>query len=139
MEETLLSGQKSEELVPATLPDNIRPWGRYDVIDGDDGFQVKRITILPGQRVSYQRHRRREEFWMIVRGSAVVTLNDLDTSHKAGEVIHVKLRDKHRIGNSGDGELIFIEVQMGDYFGEDDIERFEDAYGREGTTTPHGN
>tara|TARA_B100001964_G_scaffold201682_1_gene229549 strand:- start:32 stop:451 length:420 start_codon:yes stop_codon:yes gene_type:complete len=139
MEETLISDKKDEETVQEMLPDNIRPWGRYDVIDGDDGFQVKRMTINPGQRVSYQRHRRREEFWLIVKGNAVVTLNDVDTGHGVGEVVHVKLKDKHRIGNSGESALVFIEVQLGDYFGEDDIERFEDAYGREGTTTPHGN
>jgi mannose-6-phosphate isomerase len=120
------------------VPDNIRPWGWYDIIDSDDCFQVKRMTINPGHKVSYQRHQRREEFWLIVKGSAVVTLNDVDTEHGPGELIHVKMLDKHRIGNSGDIDLVFIEVQMGDYFGEDDIERFDDAYGREGTTTPHG-
>lgn len=139
MEETLSSNRLGEEAVAEFVPDNIRPWGRYEVIDSGDGFQVKRITILKGQSVSYQRHQRREEFWIIVHGIAIVTLNDVDTSHGSGEVIHVKIKDKHRIGNTGDGDLVFIEVQMGDYFGEDDIERFDDQYGRTGTTSPHGN
>lgn len=98
---------------------------------------MKRITVNPGQRLSYQRHQRREEFWVIISGRARFTLDDIDTEHGAGEVLHVPFRAKHRVANSGDEPLVFIEVQRGDYFGEDDIERFSDDYGREGTTRPH--
>lgn len=119
------------------LSENIRPWGRYDILESTDTHQVKRITVNLGARLSYQRHQRREEFWVIISGCARFTLDDVDTDHGSGEVLIVPFRSKHRVQNIGDTPLVFIEVQRGDYFGEDDIERFSDDYGREGTTTPH--
>lgn len=119
------------------LPENVRPWGRYDIHDVQPTHQVKRICVNPGHRLSYQRHQRREEFWVIISGRARFTLDDVDSDHGPGEVLLVPFCAKHRVENIGDELLIFIEVQRGDYFGEDDIERFEDDYGREGTTTPH--
>lgn len=119
------------------LPENIRPWGRYDILESADTHQVKRITVNPGGRLSYQRHQRREEFWVIISGRARFTLDDVDTEHRPGEVLFVPVGSKHRVANIGDEPLIFIEVQRGDYFGEDDIERFSDDYGREGTTRAH--
>ena len=118
-------------------PENIRPWGRYDILDVQADHQVKRIQVQPGGRLSYQRHQRREEFWVIISGHGTFTLDDVDTEHGPGEVLVVPLRSKHRIACLGDEPLVFIEVQRGDYFGEDDIERFSDDYGREGTTRPH--
>lgn len=120
------------------LPENVRPWGRYDILEEQQGHQVKRITVNPGGRLSYQRHQRREEYWVIISGQAVFTLDDVDTDHGPGDVLIVPLGSKHRVANPGSEPLVFIEVQRGDYFGEDDIERFSDDYGREGTTTPHG-
>lgn len=117
-------------------PENTRPWGRYDILESTDTHQVKRITVNPGQRLSYQRHQRREEFWVLISGRARFTLDDIDSDHSAGEVLHVPFRAKHRVASIGSEPLIFIEVQRGDYFGEDDIERFSDDYGREGTTRP---
>ena len=120
------------------FPENIRPWGRYDVLELAPTHQVKRITVNPGERLSYQRHQKREEFWIIVTGTAMITLDDVETQHGPGEALHIPFQSKHRVANPGKDPLVFIEVQRGDYFGEDDIERFNDDYGREGTTTPHG-
>ncbi len=119
------------------LPENIRPWGHYDVLDAGQTHQVKRITVEPGKRLSYQRHQRREEFWVIVSGRALFILNDQESFHGSGEVLHVPQGSKHRVACISDVPLVFIEVQRGDYFGEDDIERFDDDFGREGTTRPH--
>jgi mannose-6-phosphate isomerase len=118
-------------------PENVRPWGRYDILDVQADHQVKRIEVLPSGRLSYQRHQRREEFWIVISGRALLTLNDVDSEHGPGEVMLVPLGSKHRVACVGDEKLVFIEVQRGDYFGEDDIERFSDDYGREGTTSPH--
>jgi mannose-6-phosphate isomerase len=119
-----------------TTPENVRPWGRYDVLEHADAHQVKRITVKPGQRLSYQRHERREEFWVIISGRARFTLEDIDTDHGPGAVLIIPFCAKHRVACLSDEPLVFIEVQRGDYFGEDDIERFEDDYGREGSTSP---
>lgn len=112
------------------LPENVRPWGRYDILDETDAFKVKRMTLIPGGRVSYQLHRRRTEYWVIVGGTGRVTLNDAESDHVAGDVVVIPVLTKHRIQNTGSEPLVFIEVQTGDYFGEDDIERFSDDYGR---------
>lgn len=110
--------------------ENIRPWGRYDIIETGEGYQVKRIQVLPHARLSYQRHAHRAERWVIVRGTARVTLDDVQSLVSEGEVVHVATMMKHRIENPGDVPLLFIEVQLGSYLGEDDIERFADDYGR---------
>lgn len=108
-----------------------RPWGNYTVLDSGEGFQVKRIEILPEKRLSYQRHARRAEHWQIVRGTAKVTLNGQETLVEKGGLVDIPIGMKHRVENPHAGELlVFIEVQLGDYLGEDDIERFEDDFGR---------
>lgn len=114
----------------AATPENIRPWGRYDIIDTDKGFKVKRITVKPGQRLSYQSHRHRSEYWVVVAGSARVTVDDKSSDLKSGETVMIPDKAKHRVENPGNEPLVFIEVQIGDYLGEDDIERFDDDYGR---------
>lgn len=111
-------------------PENIRPWGRYDILDGGEGFKVKRITVQPEKRLSYQSHKKRSEFWVVVSGHAEVTLNEILSNKQKGDTVHIQTGVKHRIANSGHTPLIFIEVQLGDYLGEDDIERFSDDYGR---------
>ena len=107
-----------------------RPWGSYDSIDQDDGFQVKRIKVKPGGRLSLQSHARRAEHWIVVRGTARVTRdNDVFELH-ANQSTYIPLGAKHRLENPGSEILELIEVQSGDYLGEDDIVRYEDVYGR---------
>lgn len=114
----------------ATTDDNVRPWGRYDVLADDASFKVKTIVVEPGARLSYQRHQRRSEHWFVVRGRGVVTLDGAEVAVSAGGAVDVPARAAHRIANTGDEPLVFVEVQTGEYFGEDDIERLDDDYGR---------
>ncbi len=108
-----------------------RPWGTYNVLDFGRDFKVKRLEVLPQKRLSYQKHERRSEHWFIVRGIAKVTLNDDQKLVKNGESIDVPIGIPHQIENpSKDETLIFIEIQTGDYFGEDDIIRLDDDFGR---------
>ncbi len=108
-----------------------RPWGSYYVLDEGQGFKVKRIEVLPGKRLSYQKHRRRSEHWFVIRGTAKVTLNGVEKLVNKGESVDIGLGDAHRVENPDSRELlVFIETQTGDYFGEDDIERIEDDFGR---------
>ena len=86
--------------------------------------------VLPGKRLSYQRHARRSEHWFMVRGTAEVTLDGEVTRLSAGDSVDIPVGTDHRIANAGDAEVVFIEVQHGEYFGEDDIVRLEDDYGR---------
>lgn len=110
-----------------------RPWGSFTVLDEGDGFKVKRIEVLPEKRLSYQRHSRRAEHWFVVRGTAKVTLNGNEFLVKAGEAVDISTGTAHRVENPDSSEtLIFIETQTGDYFGEDDIVRLEDDFGRTG-------
>ncbi|HZW17270.1 MAG TPA: mannose-1-phosphate guanylyltransferase/mannose-6-phosphate isomerase [Luteimonas sp.] len=107
-----------------------RPWGSYDSVDQDDGFQVKRIKVKPGARLSLQSHKHRAEHWIVVRGTARVTRdNDVFDLH-ANQSAYIPLGARHRLENPGTGMLELIEVQSGDYLGEDDIVRYEDVYGR---------
>jgi len=107
-----------------------RPWGSYVSIDSAAGFQVKRITVKPGAALSLQMHRRRAEHWVVVQGVARVTCGERVFDLNAGESAFIPLGAKHRLENTGDGPLALVEVQVGDYLGEDDIVRFEDRYGR---------
>lgn len=112
-----------------------RPWGSYDSVDADDGFQVKRLIVNPGAVLSLQMHHRRAEHWVVVRGTATITLNDDVFELGVNQSTHIPVGATHRIANHGTEPVHIIEVQCGDYLGEDDIVRFEDEYGREGTTT----
>ena len=103
-----------------------RPWGCYDVLEDEPSHKVKRITVSPGSRLSYQRHRRRSEHWFVVSGTASVTLDGAVIDLRAGQATDIPAGTAHRVANRGDQPLVFIEVQHGDYFGEDDIERLED-------------
>ena len=107
-----------------------RPWGRYIVLDEGQNYKTKRIEVFPGKRLSYQRHARRAEHWFVTRGTAKVTLNGREILVKTGESIDIAVGDKHRVENPDSEPLVFIEVQTGDYFGEDDIERLDDDFGR---------
>lgn len=107
-----------------------RPWGLYTVIDEGPGYKVKRIEVLPGRRLSYQRHAHRAEHWMVVRGTARVTLDGCELIVDVGGTVDVPVGAAHRIEPVGEGVLVFIEIQRGSYLGEDDIARLQDDYGR---------
>jgi mannose-6-phosphate isomerase len=107
-----------------------RPWGSFEVLDESPVHKVKRIEVLAHQRLSYQRHAHRAEHWVVVRGKAKVTLDGIETILTSGHSIDIPRGAAHRIENPGDELLAFIEVQQGTYFGEDDIERLHDDYGR---------
>lgn len=107
-----------------------RPWGHYEVLSDAPDHKVKRICVYPGKRLSLQRHHRRAEHWFILQGDAVVTLGEKETFLHQGESVNIPRGEAHRILNSGSVPLTLIEVQTGEYFGEDDIERIEDDYGR---------
>ena len=107
-----------------------RPWGTFTVLDEADGFKVKRIEVLPGKRLSYQKHAQRAEHWVVVAGRAKVTLDDRDIIVNPGEAIDIAIGAAHRVENPGDETLVFIEVQRGEYLGEDDIVRLQDDFGR---------
>jgi mannose-6-phosphate isomerase-like protein (cupin superfamily) len=108
-----------------------RPWGTFTVLDEGDGFKVKRIEVLPGKRLSYQKHAQRAEHWIVVRGTAKVTLDDREVIVEAGQAIDIAVGAAHRVENPGMEPLVFIEVQRGGYLGEDDIVRLQDDFGRE--------
>ena len=108
-----------------------RPWGSYDGIESGPGFQVKRITVKPGASLSLQLHHHRAEHWIVVSGSARVTCDEKVFDLGANQSTFIPLGSKHRLENIGSEPLELIEVQSGDYLGEDDIVRFEDQYGRE--------
>jgi len=114
-----------------------RPWGNYTVLSDDaSDHKVKRLVVHPGKRLSYQRHAKRAEHWFIVAGTATVTLDGVVHLVPAGESIDIPLESAHRVGNEGDTDVVLIEVQRGSYFGEDDIVRLEDDFGRvEGGTS----
>jgi mannose-1-phosphate guanylyltransferase/mannose-6-phosphate isomerase len=112
-----------------------RPWGSYDSIDSDVDFQAKRLIVNPGAILSLQSHKRRAEHWVVVRGTATITLNDDEFELGVNESTYIPIGAVHRIANKSNAPVHIIEVQCGDYFGEDDIVRYEDNYGREGTNT----
>ena len=107
-----------------------RPWGNYTVLADEEDHKVKRIVVHPGKRLSYQTHARRAEHWYVVRGTATVTLDGTDHRVGPGEGVDIARGMAHRCANQGDEDVVFIEVQRGDYFGEDDIVRLEDDFGR---------
>jgi mannose-1-phosphate guanylyltransferase len=107
-----------------------RPWGAYTVLLETPRFKIKRIEVSPGQALSLQRHAQRSEHWVVVQGTARVTCGDKTFDVPRDASTFVPARTKHRLENAGDEPLVVVEVQLGDYLGEDDIERFEDRYGR---------
>lgn len=134
------SSQKVKELVDSmkvaglteatTHPFETRPWGGFEILAEEKEFKSKKITMDPGAQLSYQSHTKREEHWVIVSGQGEVTLNDKKIELLPGQSIDIPVGAKHRIRNSGTQPLIFIEVQTGSYFGEDDIVRYLDDYNR---------
>ena len=107
-----------------------RPWGSYENLLDEKYCKVKKIIVKPGQAPSYQFHYKRSETWIIVQGTGHLTLDDEKSEVNKGDTIQVPVKVKHRIRNTGKEDLIFIEIQQGSYFGEDDIVRLSDDYGR---------
>ena len=112
------------------IESDVRPWGRYFVLHDEANYKVKRIEVESNQRLSYQYHFKRAEAWTIVSGEATVTIDGVDRIYHVGETAIIPLSAKHRVANYGASLLVFIEVQTGTYFGEDDIVRIEDDYER---------
>lgn len=108
----------------------IRPWGEFENLLDIDICKVKKIIIKPAQAPSYQYHYKRSEVYVIVQGKAAIMLDDVEKEYNVGDTIIVPVLTKHRVTNIGNEDLIFIEVQHGEYFGEDDIVRINDNYGR---------
>jgi mannose-1-phosphate guanylyltransferase/mannose-6-phosphate isomerase len=107
-----------------------RPWGSYTVLEEEANFKMKRITVKPGERLSLQRHQHRSEHWIVVSGTATVTRDDEEITVSKNQSTYIPIGSKHRLENRGRIPLQMIEVQVGEYLDEDDIERFDDVYGR---------
>jgi mannose-6-phosphate isomerase-like protein (cupin superfamily) len=116
--------------IPDTPAKVRRPWGWYEDVYAAPGFKLKRIGVHPGQQISLQSHSQRAEHWVVVQGTARVTLGEQVFELQPGQYCDIALGQKHRLGNPGSGPLEIVEVQFGAYLGEDDITRFGDDYGR---------
>ncbi len=113
------------------MPDrDERPWGKYEVIIAGEGTKAKRIEVYPGKRFSLQMHSKRAEKWIVMTGSGLATVGDKQWQVGPGSFIDIPRGTVHRLHNTGSGPLVFVEVQFGDYLGEDDITRLEDDFGR---------
>ena len=111
-------------------PEQIRPWGEYEILLDEKDVKVKRIRVKPNSRLSYQYHHKRQEQWTVVSGNLTIVLDDEKVFRSPGESIKIPLGARHRAWNETDEDVIFIEVQTGTYFGEDDIIRLEDDFDR---------
>jgi len=107
-----------------------KPWGSYTILENDEFYKVKRLTVFPGQRLSYQMHYHRNEHWIVVSGTAIVIIDEKEHMIRSGESIYIRSGEKHRLINAGNLQLEVIEVQNGQYLGEDDIVRYDDDYVR---------
>ena len=107
-----------------------RPWGTYTVLDESNGYKIKRIEVIPGQRLSLQMHHHRSEHWIVVSGTAKVTCGETVRIININESTFIPIGSTHRLENPGVIPLVIIEVQSGEYLGEDDIVRFQDDYHR---------
>lgn len=112
------------------MEEDHRPWGYYRVLADEPDHKVKRIVVYPGKRLSLQKHSMRDEHWHVIDGTALVTLDEDEIYVKKGGSVDIPRGMLHRVMNRGAADLVFIEVQRGEYFGEDDIERFDDDFGR---------
>ena len=105
-----------------------RPWGSFTVLDEAQNYKVKRIEVLSQKRLSYQKHSKRAEHWMVVEGVATITLDGREYTLHPGQTIDIPIGSAHRVGNAGPEKLIFIEIQRGAYLGEDDSQKIYDKY-----------
>lgn len=122
--------KSGKELLKRLQKEDHRPWGYYVVLSDLDDHKVKRIIVYPGKRLSLQSHKRRSEHWMVVSGKGVVTLDSREVELSPGDSVDIPVGTRHRMTNRSDAPVVFVEIQTGDYFGEDDIERYEDDFGR---------
>jgi mannose-1-phosphate guanylyltransferase/mannose-6-phosphate isomerase len=133
----LVEKLKSEARECVVSPAKVaRPWGSYETIAGGLRFQVKHIVVDPGEALSLQMHHHRSEHWVVVSGSAEVTVGDEVTMLQENESTYIPAGTRHRLANPGPVRLELVEIQCGPYLGEDDIVRFEDRYGRAEQTEP---
>lgn len=107
-----------------------RPWGTYTILEENDKYKIKRIVVKPGKRLSLQKHFHRSEHWVVVEGTALVTVGDKETLIRPNESTYIPMGDTHRLENPGKVNVVLIEVQVGEYLGEDDIVRIEDDFKR---------
>ncbi len=124
------SENEYNDILNSSNREDHRPWGFYEVLSDQPDHKVKRVSVYPGKRLSLQRHHRRSEHWHLIRGESLVSLEGREFRLRPGDSIDIPRGTAHRIQNPGNEIMAFIEVQRGDYFGEDDIERLEDDYGR---------
>tara|TARA_B100000902_G_scaffold398965_1_gene467720 strand:+ start:425 stop:808 length:384 start_codon:yes stop_codon:yes gene_type:complete len=122
--------EENQSLQTSAILTETRPWGKFEVLLDSPDVKVKRITVIPNSRLSYQYHHKRREQWTVVEGVLTIILNGEKIIKLPGESIHIPLGAHHRACNEGLGDVVFIEVQTGTYFGEDDIVRVEDDYER---------
>lgn len=125
--ETTMETLRRTESIKRTL----RPWGWFETISDTPATKIKRIGVLPGQRISLQKHQRRAEHWVVVQGCATVTLGERTLELALGQSCDIAVGQVHRLTNRTDALVEIVEVQFGDYLGEDDIERLQDDYGRD--------
>ena len=126
-----LSKLPNQSIQTSAILTETRPWGKFEVLLDDKNVKVKRITVNPGQRLSYQYHNERREEWTVVEGNLTIVLDDQKVFRYHGESIHIPIGARHRAWNESDKPVVFIEVQTGTYFGEDDIIRIQDDYNRD--------
>jgi mannose-6-phosphate isomerase len=107
-----------------------RPWGNYTVLNSESTFQIKKLVVHPGKRLSLQSHEFRSEHWFVVSGEGIAQLDSAEITLNAGDSIDIPIAAKHRIACRGEVDLVFIEVQSGSSFAEEDIVRYEDDFGR---------
>ncbi len=124
----ILNKNNRNELIEHSL--TLRPWGSYQNINSTKSYKIKKLTVMPGKKLSLQRHKKRSEHWIVIEGTATVTKGNNTFTLNKNESTFISIKEKHRLENKTKKPLIIIEVQTGTYFGEDDIERFEDMYGR---------
>ena len=122
--------KENQSLQSVGILTETRPWGKFEVLLDAPDVKVKRITVNPGQRLSYQYHEKRREVWTVVKGMLTIVLEDEKLFRGKGQSIKIPLGDKHRAWNETESPVVFIEVQTGTYFGEDDIIRIKDDYKR---------
>ncbi len=122
--------QVYEKILETTKREDHRPWGFYQILSDETAVKNKKIVVYPGKRLSLQRHQHRDEHWFVVSGEGIWTLDGIDCGIKAGQSADIPRNGIHRIANNGTKNMVFMEIQTGDYFGEDDIERLDDDFGR---------
>ena len=120
----------SETILEKEIYTEYRPWGNYSILEEEIGYKIKKLVINPKQRLSLQLHHHRDEQWIIVKGVAFLTVGSEIKPYSKGDSITILKGETHRIENRSDSSLIIIEVQNGEYLGEDDIVRIQDDYSR---------